>query len=591
MIPEYLSPLANHLWQSSLVAAAAAMLAVALRKNSARIRYWLWLTAAMKFLIPFSVLVSIGQQFEWRTAPSIAQWPVSTVTEIGMPFTVAPAVSVPPGTAPRVNMVPAMLFSLWLFGFLVSLWFWFRSWRRARKAVKAASLVGPDLQVNGISVRVLYSKTRLEPAVIGIVRPALLLPDGIADRMTADQLKAIVIHELCHVRHRDNLGTAVYMAAETLFWFYPLVRWIGKRLFDERERACDEEVLRHVKEPHIYAEGILRVCRLYLESPAAIAAGVTSSDLRKRIREIISHRKVRALNIQKKLLLAAAGASAIALPLIVGVFNPSATTAQTQNAAPTFEVATIKPGDPNARGFGGSCHGTDSGYSGLIPITPPPLGRCRFSQVTLKMLIQQAYDFRGPNADDMVLGAPGWITSERFTIETKAEKPTSVANMRVMLRALLQDRFKLKAHKETRELPGFLLVTGRNGSKLSPAKGDEDKPGISGKGRGHFTAANASMMQLVTVLAMHLTKPVLDQTGLTGTYNFSLTWTPDENAGGFEGMISRLPLEVQARIPRADPNGPSIFTAVQEQLGLRLESRRVPTEVLIIDGAERPIPD
>jgi len=95
--------------------------------------------------------------------------------------------------------------------------------------------------------------------------------------------------------------------------------------------------------------------------------------------------------------------------------------------------------------------------------------------------------------------------------------------------------------------------------------------------------------QLVTLLATNLSKPVLDQTGLTGTYDFSLTWTPGENAGGLDAVIARLPPEVQARIPGADPNGPTIFTALQEQLGLRLESRKVPTEILIVDSAEHPV--
>src|SRR5262249_51913327 len=141
-----------------------------------------------------------------------------------------------------------------------------------------------------------------------------------------------------------------------------------------------------------------------------------------------------------------------------------------QRPGRAFEAATIKRGDPIVNFFGGSCHGTDSKYSGFLPISPPALGRCHFTQVTLKMLIQEAYDFRGPNADDLTVGGPKWITSERFTIEAKAEEPTTEANMRLMLRTLLQDRFKLKAHSETQELPGYALVIGRNGSKLTPAK-------------------------------------------------------------------------------------------------------------------------
>src|SRR5262249_23742359 len=130
MIPEYLSPLANHLWQSTIVAGLAAVLALALRKNAARVRYWLWLVPAAKFLFPFSLLVNIGHQFEWRTAPAITQRPIYTVADFSMPFAVTPNVQVLPSAAPNVNPIPLILFSVWLCGFAVSVWFWIRSWRR-----------------------------------------------------------------------------------------------------------------------------------------------------------------------------------------------------------------------------------------------------------------------------------------------------------------------------------------------------------------------------------------------------------------------------------------------------------------------------
>jgi beta-lactamase regulating signal transducer with metallopeptidase domain len=114
-----------------------------------------------------------------------------------------------------------------------------------------------------------------EPAVVGIFKPVLLLPSGIAERMTAEQLQAILIHEFSHIRRRDNLAGTVYMAAETLFWFYPLVHWIGKHLIEERERAGDEEVLRLGHEPLTYAEGILSICKSYIEAPLRCLCGVT----------------------------------------------------------------------------------------------------------------------------------------------------------------------------------------------------------------------------------------------------------------------------------------------------------------------------
>ena len=102
-------------------------------------------------------------------------------------------------------------------------------------------------------------------------------------QLTPDQLEAVFAHELCHVRRRDNLTAALHMIVEAVFWFHPLVWWLGARMVDERERACDEDVLRLGGEPQVYAESVLKVCEFYLESPVACVAGVTGSNLQKRM--------------------------------------------------------------------------------------------------------------------------------------------------------------------------------------------------------------------------------------------------------------------------------------------------------------------
>src|SRR5206468_6567516 len=128
----------------------------------------------------------------------------------------------------------------------------------------------------------------LEPGIVGVFHPVLLLPAGIAQRLTAQQLDAVFAHELCHVRRRDNLSSAIHMIAEALFWFHPLVWWIGARLVEERERACDEAVLRQGNDPHHYAEAILQVCRSYVEWPMPLVSGVTGSNIAARLKTIVS---------------------------------------------------------------------------------------------------------------------------------------------------------------------------------------------------------------------------------------------------------------------------------------------------------------
>ena len=111
----------------------------------------------------------------------------------------------------------------------------------------------------------------------------LLWPRSIGARLSDEQVEAILAHELAHVRRRDNLTAAIHMVVQSVFWFHPLVWWLGARLVDERERACDEDVIRLGSEPQVYAEGILKTCEFYVESPLACVSGVTGSDLKKRI--------------------------------------------------------------------------------------------------------------------------------------------------------------------------------------------------------------------------------------------------------------------------------------------------------------------
>ncbi|MGH9587801.1 MAG: M56 family metallopeptidase, partial [Acidobacteriaceae bacterium] len=121
-------------------------------------------------------------------------------------------------------------------------------------------------------VPVLSSSAAIEPGIFGVFRPVLLFPEGIPERLSAEQMRAIVAHEMCHVRRRDNLTFAIHMVVETLFWFHPMVWWIGSRLIEERERACDQAVVQAGSEAQVYAEGILNVCKFYVESPLACAS-------------------------------------------------------------------------------------------------------------------------------------------------------------------------------------------------------------------------------------------------------------------------------------------------------------------------------
>src|SRR5580704_12369692 len=329
MIPANLTWLANHLWQSTLFAAAAGLLCLALGKQRAQVRYGLWLAASLKFLAPFALLVSIGSQFHWRAAASIAQSPVPVAMEqLSQPFASSAAAPALAEASPESH-APAVLFGIWFCGFAAVGFAWLARWRNIRAAVRAASPVPLDLPVRALS-----SPAPVEPGVFGIFRPVLLLPEGILERLSPAQFEAILAHELCHIRRRDNFVAAVHMTVEAVFWFHPLVWWIGARLMEERERACDEEVLRNDAEPEVYAEGILNVCKFYLASPLRCVSGVTGSNLKKRIEEIMTRRALYSLSLGKKMLLAGAATLAIGMPIAIGIFNAPPVRAQSDASTP-----------------------------------------------------------------------------------------------------------------------------------------------------------------------------------------------------------------------------------------------------------------
>jgi beta-lactamase regulating signal transducer with metallopeptidase domain len=331
----------NHLWQSTWFAIAAGLVTLAFRKNRAQVRYWLWFAASAKFLVPFTLLMSVGGMVEWTPAshaviaPSVAQ----VIVNVSEPFSrLAPL-------APAVHNGPDFrwLVGLWACGLLGVAWMRFRGWVAIRAVIRSSAPVHlPAIPAN---IEVRSSPGMLEPSVIGWLHPVLLLPVGIGDRLTARQFDAVLQHELCHIRRRDNLTSAIHMLVEMLFWFHPLVWWIGARMMEERERACDEAVLSQGSEPSDYAEGILSVCTLYVGSPLRSAAGVTGSDLKKRIQAILTRTVARDLSVMKKAMLGTAVVAAVVLPVWVGIIHTSSVRAQSADSAsgPRFEVASIRP--------------------------------------------------------------------------------------------------------------------------------------------------------------------------------------------------------------------------------------------------------
>jgi bla regulator protein blaR1 len=559
----------NHLWQSSCFVLLAGLLAFVLRKNSPKVRYWIWLSASLKFLVPLTLLVSLGSVLP-RPAPQAASIPApvfqSALFQLAEPLSPASPFTV--STHAPIPWVPVAIGIAWALGFAAIALVRYHSWSRIRASLRASTPVELPISVPAFIV-----PGAEEPGIVGFLRPVLVLPGRLLEHLNPRQLAAVLTHELCHVRRRDNLFAAAHMVVEAIFWFHPVVWWIGSRMVEERELACDEEVLRMGCEPTDYVEGILKVCRFYTESPLPCVSGVTGADVKKRLRAILAGSLARELSLGRKVVLATVGLATVAVPIIIGVLNAPRAWAQT-GAQVEFDVASVKPNNSGCcASFGFSQRGTVD------------------KNVTLKKLIALAYRLQ----DFEVYGGPRWVDADHFDVEGKTEDPKAGPDQaRLMLQSLLAERFRLKLHRETRQLPVYALVVDKGGPKIklsadqiSPTVDGPSEPGAGPNhgafrfGAGSMTGNAVGLSSFTRLLSQRLDRRVIDRTGLEGRFDIQLQWTPGPGESPFDPGGNPVPAPT-------DFSGPSIFTAIQEQLGLKLESGKGPVEVLMIDHVEKP---
>jgi beta-lactamase regulating signal transducer with metallopeptidase domain len=324
--------LLDHLWQSTLFAGAAALLTLTLTRNGAGLRFWLWFAASVKFLVPFTALAALGEYLS-RLFPT-ALPPSLLAIQPAAERLSAPAQMLVARHSQSADLAPLLL-GLWLLGLAAVLGLRLVRGLRLRAVLAEAR----DLMVPG-PVRVAASSSLLEPGLVGILRPVVLLPDGLMARLSDPERDSILAHELGHLRRGDNVTAAIHMAVETLFWFWPPVWLIGARLIAERERACDESVLAQGHDPEVYAGSILKVCKFCIQSPLACAPGASGADLAGRVRLIMTGEAALRLGAGKRLLLAGAAALALGLPVMAGfLVSPLAVEVQKKVATVRAQVA------------------------------------------------------------------------------------------------------------------------------------------------------------------------------------------------------------------------------------------------------------
>jgi bla regulator protein blaR1 len=612
----------DHLWQSTLITGGIALAAMTMRRNSATVRHALWFVASVKFVIPFAVFGAIGAAIGARAPLFVPQpAPDFLVDAASVPFVAesaraGAATSAAAGAFWSAASMPALLAGVWAVGCALVLGAFAMRWIRAIRAVRSSTSLDSGREVEilrrverGMAegettprrpMPVHASDATIEPGVFGLFRPVLVWPRSMSEHLSDAEIEAIVLHELSHVRRHDNLTALVHAVVQSICWFHPLVWWIGARLIDERERACDEDVVRMGRDRRVYAESLLKTCQFCVGAPVTSMAGVTGSDLKRRVSMIMVAPVGTRLGAAARALLVVASVAAVAVPVIGGAAGvPQVTGVKLPDPAITFDAASVR------QNTGGGRDSSSRAGNGNVAIRSMPLAAVLLNAFQ----VQPA----------QIIGGPSWMTSDRFDIVAKSGPETSDSDLKLMLQNLLIERFAIKARIETRSLPVYALVFARSDRRLGPdlqadpcetpssgpgpcgsgpgtsttgparsagagaggggggrGGGTGAAPGGSGSSGSGMSSSGLTMARFAEMLSRSVDRAVIDRTGLEGGYTMKLRFSAPRPPGAGD--------------PPADAP-PDLFTALQEQLGLKLESTRGPVEVLVIDSAQHPVND
>ena len=532
--------LTHFLWQGALIAAAYA---VARRSRTPQLRYF-FACAALAAMVTAPVITYIA-----TTPASAAANPyVGTIPESSAVAASAytPVTGFSPATRALHNDIMPWLVLAWFAGATI---FWIRltgAWIIATRM--RSMLVRPaprewQVRLNEIAasirvsrpVKLIVSAAVQVPTVVGWLRPVVLMPVAALAGLPTEHIEALLAHELAHIRRHDYLVNILQSIAEALLFYHPAVWWISSQLRNERELCCDDEAVAFSSDTVTYVRALasLESYRPAHFNPALAASGGSLAD---RIARLLGHSRKSPRTMPGSGILFAGALLAITSYCVFA--QPS--------LRPSFEVASIKPSPPEYIGFQSYVKGER--YTAMT--------------ATVRNLVAFAYSIR----DFQISGGPAWSGSAAYNVSATMRPGATPTESKLMLQNLLADRFHLKFHRITKKRSGYALVIDKNGPKLTESK--NPGPGL-GLGRGNLNGRGADMGQLAKELSSQLESPIADRTRLTALYDFTLKWTSDVEAG--------------------DSSGSSIFTAIRDQLGLRLDAvKNVPVDILVIDAVEKP---
>jgi uncharacterized protein (TIGR03435 family) len=425
----------------------------------------------------------------------------------------------------------------------------------------------------GLPVRLLVSARVNTLMVVGWLRPVVLTPVGALAGLPPEQVEALLLHELAHIRRHDYLFNLLQSIVETVLFYHPAVWWISSHIRAERELCCDDIAVSINGDALTYAQALLEIASSRPAHPTAAMAAAGGS-LADRIARLLGHS--RPPNRKRP---AVAGTVIVVLAALAVFAQPA--------ARPKFDVASVKASNVQGMRF-----------------VRPASGRL-LADAPVKMLMQNAYTLQ----PFQVVGGPAWIDSENYEIEGKAGSNASAAQLFLMLQSLLEDRFQLKVHRDTHDLPIYTLVAAKGGLKLptpkagscSPPPPDASPEWAGGRiappggppplprcgsvrvmleqDGARLQGGKVPMAEFTRILSMALGRIVVDKTGYSELFDLQLDFMPDSTTAALPPPPPEAPM---------DSKNPSILSALQQQLGLRLESSRGPVDVLVIDHVERP---
>jgi bla regulator protein blaR1 len=524
-------------------------------------------------------------------------------------------------TSRRALSPGSMLLALWIAGallFLLPVVVGLSRTRSLRRTalpwIRGQSIAQGVISDSGMRPRVdiLLHDAVPGPMTCGVVNAAIVLPMD-ASSWSDEDLHRAIVHEVEHVRRADWLTQSMARTVAACYWFHPLVWMAWRQLALEAERACDDAVLQWAA-PDAYADQLVMLAQRMLDKRSVSLAMASRTDLLARVRALLNSRQRRG----PAGMVWIAVACAITMALIVSISPLRIVTAAqqpTDTRAQTFEVASVKPckEEPNT-----------SGQRRPEWRMPSP-GRVSIECIALDRIIYFAYAGIGdmqnpllntsPSNPDHIRGGPGWIRAERFTIDAKAaDAADRTVMMGPMLRALLEERFHLTTHRETEQAPMYALTVAKGGLKIKAIadNGCADAETVRNLSREDLVAMNNGPRPVCgsytsvgdranrtwklggitlarfasQILSSVLDRYVIDETGVRGLFNINLTFGLDESIrkGVFGGASVNPP-------PPDAERGPSIFTSLEEQLGLKLEQTKGPRQFLVIDRVQRPDPD